>query len=48
MLEIGISGKQIMFADETQIKTGSFINDSIRLSQEKKEKLKKEKKRPLN
>ena len=27
MLEMGISGKQIMFTDETQIKTGSFIKD---------------------
>ena len=44
MLEMGISGKQILFTDETQIKTGSFINDSIRLSPENKEKLKTGKK----
>ena len=44
MLEMGISGKQIMFTDETQIKTGSFMKDSIRLSAENKEKLKTGKK----
>ena len=44
MLEMGISGKQIMFTDETQIKTGAFIKDSIRLSPENKEKLKTGKK----
>ena len=40
ILEMGISGQQIFFTDETQIKTGSFIKDSIRLSKENKEKLK--------
>ena len=44
MLEKDISGIQIMFTDETQIKTGSFIKDSIRLSPENKEKLKTGKK----
>ena len=38
MLEMGISGKQILLIGETQIKTGFLINDSIRLSPEKKEK----------
>ena len=47
MLEKDISGIQIMFTDETQIKTGSFIKDSIRLSPENKEKLKTGKKRGL-
>ena len=32
--------QQIFFTDETLIKTGSYIKDSIRLSQENKEKLK--------
>ena len=35
-----INGKNIFFTDETQIKTGSYINDSIRLSQENQKKLK--------
>ena len=34
MLELDVSGKQIFFTDETQIKTGSFIKDSIRLTKE--------------
>ena len=29
-----IDGKNILFSDEIQIKTGSFVKDSIRLSQE--------------
>ena len=40
MLDLDISGKQIFFTDETQIKTGSFVKDSIRLSKENQEKLK--------
>ena len=48
MLEMGITGKQIMFTDETQIKNDSFINDSIRLSPENKEKLKTGKKEAFN
>ena len=42
MLEMGISGKQIMFTDETQIKTGDSIKGSIRLSPEKLKTGKKE------
>ena len=34
ILDKMINGKNIFLTDETQIKTGSFINDSIRLSQE--------------
>ena len=33
-------GEQIIFTDETQIKTGSFVKDSIRLSKENQEKQK--------
>ena len=40
ILDKMINGKNIFFTDETQIKTGSFINDSIRLSQENQKKLK--------
>ena len=40
LLKEQISGKQILFTDETKIEMGSFIKDSIRLSQETKEKLK--------
>ena len=35
-----INGKNIFFTDETQIKTGSYFNDSIRLSQENQKKIK--------
>ena len=35
-----ISGKNILFTDETQINTGSYFNDSIRLSQENQKKIK--------
>ena len=35
-----IDGKNILFTDETQIKTGSFVKDSIRLSKENQRKLK--------
>ena len=35
-----IDGKNILFTDETQIKTGAFVKDSIRLSQENQRKLK--------
>ena len=41
ILKRQISGKQILFTDETKIELGSFINDSIRVSEETKEKLKK-------
>ena len=44
MLERGIDGAQIFFTDETQIKTGSFIKDSIRLSEDNQIKLKEGKK----
>ena len=33
-----INGKNIFFTDRTQIKTGSFFNDSIRLSKENQKK----------
>ena len=35
-----INGRDIFFTDEAQIKTGSYIKDSIRLSQENQKKLK--------
>ena len=40
ILKQNISGKNILFTDETKIEMGSYINDSIRLSEETKEKLK--------
>ena len=47
MLEMDIIGKQIMFTDETQIKIGAFIRNSIRLSPVNKEQLKTGKKEAL-
>ena len=44
----GIAGGQILFTDETLIKLGAFINDSIRLSKENSQKLKKKKKKLLS
>ena len=41
ILSRGISFKDIMFTDETKIELGSYTNDSIRLSQKTREKLKK-------
>lgn len=41
MLNRGIGYNQIMFTDETKINLGCYTNDSIRLSKETKEKLKK-------
>ena len=40
MLKKQISGKDKLFTDEMKIEMGAFINDSIRLSQESKQKLK--------
>ena len=45
MLEKEIDGSQIFFTDETQIQTGAYIKDSIRLSKENQIKLKEGKKR---
>ena len=39
-LGIGLTGEQIFFTDETQIKLGSYINDSIRLTKENQKRLK--------
>ncbi|MBQ3972112.1 MAG: hypothetical protein II687_07925, partial [Selenomonadaceae bacterium] len=44
MLERGIDGGKIFFTDETQIQTGVYIKDSIRLSKENQIKLKEGKK----
>ena len=44
MLEKEIDGSQIFFTDETQIQTGAYIKDSIRLSKENQIKLKEGKK----
>ena len=41
MLDKGVQGSQIFFSDETKIEMGSYINDSIRLSKENQDKLKK-------
>ena len=41
MLKKGIKGGNIFFSDETKIDMGSYFNDSIRLTKENKEKLKK-------
>ena len=41
MLKKGIKGRNIFFSDETKIDMGSYFNDSIRLTKENKEKLKK-------
>ena len=40
ILKKEIDGKNIFFTDETQIKTGAFIKDSIRLSRDNQQKLK--------
>ena len=47
MLEKEIDGSHIFFTDETQIQTGAYIKDSIRLSKENQIKLKEGKKRLL-
>ena len=41
ILKKGITGDQMFFIDETKIEMGPYINDSIRLTKESKEKLKK-------
>ena len=41
MLSRKIKGNQILFTDETAIDMGSYTNDSIRLSKENREKLRK-------
>ena len=46
ILDKMINGKNIFFIDETQIKTGSYINDSIRLLGKSK-KIKRRKNRGL-
>ena len=48
MLEKDISGKNILFTDEAIIDMGCYNRDSIRLSDDNKQKLKKEKKKLLN
>ena len=44
MLQNEIDARQIFFTDETQIQTGAYIKDSIRLSKENQIKLKEGKK----
>ena len=41
ILEKGLTGKEIFFTDETQIDLSNYVNDSIRLTKENEEKLKK-------
>ena len=41
MLEKDISGKNILFTDEAIIDMGGYTRDSIRLSDDNKQKLKK-------
>ena len=41
ILKKGIKGDQMFFTDETKIEMRSYINDSIRLTKESKQKLKK-------
>ena len=44
ILKQNISWKNILFTDETKIEIGSYINDSIRLSEETRENENMEKK----